>query len=299
MDALRLGMFVISAPRLFAALGLLLLVVVAELSAWSLRRRRPSPEADAGVAPVRAHAAEAGSSSPSADAGWAWNALFAVIVGARLGFVVENFSYYLTEPLQALALWQGGFSPWWGVAAGALVAMVSLHRTKQALGRLVLPAAVALGAWLVVPPLLSPAGGPPVAFPGGVLETLEGDAFDLASAAGRPTVINVWASWCIPCRREMPQLARAAEENADVLVLYLNQGESREKVAGFLREHPTVDQASVLLDRNQRVGSALRSVGLPSTYFFGADGAHVKTHVGEISGPALTRELRALVGGAP
>lgn len=294
MDALRIGVFVISAPRLFAALGLLLLVVVAELGAWGKRRGRAArPAGEQGGTAE----AEPGASSP--DAAWAWNALFAVIIGARVGFVMENFAYYLKEPLQALAFWQGGFSPWWGVGAGTVVAVLSLRRSRQALGTLILPAVLALGAWLVVPPLLSPAGGPPVAFPSGVLETLEGEAFDLASATGRPTVINVWASWCIPCRREMPQLARAAQENPDVLVLYLNQGESSQKVAAFLREHPTVDRGNVLLDHNQRVGAALRSVGLPSTYFFAADGAHVKSHVGEISGPALTRELRALVGGAP
>ena len=271
MDALRVGFVVISAPRLYAAVALALLVVVAELAAWSARRR-----------------------GQTADAGWAWNALFAVIVGARLGVVLENFEYYRGAPLQALAFWQGGFSPWWGVAAGALVAAVTLRRSRAALGAMALPAVVALGAWLVVPPLLSPAGGPPVAFPSVVLERLAGEPFDFASATGQPTVVNVWASWCIPCRREMPQLARAAAENPDVRILYVNQGEGTDKILAFLAEHEDVDHASVLLDRGQRVGAALRSVGLPSTYFFDAAGNHVKTHVGEISGPALTREIRAL-----
>src|SRR5690606_17695613 len=114
------------------------------------------------------------------------------------------------------------------------------------------------------------------------------------AGTGRPTVVNVWASWCIPCRREMPQLARAAQENPDVLILYVNQGESPVKVAAFLSDFPNVDTGNVILDSNQRVGNELRSVGLPSTYFYDANGDHVKTHVGEISGPALTRELRAL-----
>lgn len=281
MDAVRIGFFVISAPRLYAAIGLLLLVLVAELGAWG-RRRRASPPNGSSV------------SGAGTDATWAWNALFAVIIGARLGFVLQNLGYYATQPLQALAFWQGGFAPWWGVAAGAVVAVVSLRRRREPLGVTVLPAALALGAWLIVPPLLSPAGGPPVAFPSGVLERLEGEAFDLGAGTGRPTVVNVWASWCIPCRREMPQLARAAQENPDVLILYVNQGESPEKVAVFLSDFPNVDTGNVLLDSNQRVGNELRSVGLPSTYFFDANGDHVKTHVGEISGPALTRELRAL-----
>ncbi|MFA5550290.1 MAG: TlpA disulfide reductase family protein [Trueperaceae bacterium] len=279
MDAVRIGFFVISAPRLYAAVGLLFLVVVAELGAW-LRRRSASAVPDA--------------SGEVTDASWAWNALFAVIIGARLGFVVQNMGYYITQPLQALAFWQGGFAPWWGVAAGALVAFLSLRRRRRSLGVTVLPAAFALGAWLLVPQLLSPAGGAPVAFPSGVVERLEGDAFDFGDHAGRPTVVNVWASWCIPCRRELPQLARAAEEHPEVLILYVNQGESRETVAAFLAGFPTVDAGNVLLDRSQRVGNQLRSVGLPSTYFFDANGNHVKTHVGEISGPAITRELHSL-----
>lgn len=277
MDALRIGFFVISAPRLYAALALLLLLLLAEVGAWQRRRR----------------------GAVGADTTWAWNALFGVVLGARLGFVLQNLGYYLTHPLQALAFWQGGFSPWWGVAGGAVVALLTLRRRGAHLGVMAVPGLVALAAWLVVPQLLSPAGGPPVQFPTGVLERLEGEALDFGTAVGSPTVINVWASWCIPCRREMPQLARAAQENPDVRVLYVNQGESPATVAAFLADHPAVDRGSVLLDSNQRVGNALRSVGLPSTYFFDAAGNHVKTHVGEISGPALTREIRALAAGSP
>ena len=125
MDALRVGFVVISAPRLYAAVALALLLVVAEVGAWAARRR-----------------------GQQADGGWAWNALFAVVVGARLGFVLENFEYYRGAPLQELAFWQGGFSPWWGVAAGRLAAAWTLRRNRAALGAMVPAAVVALGAWL-------------------------------------------------------------------------------------------------------------------------------------------------------
>lgn len=276
MDALRIGFFVISAPRFYAGLGLLLLVLLAEFGAW--RRRRFGQEG-------------------AADAAWAWNALFGVLLGARLGFVLQNFTYYRQEPWQAFAFWQGGFSPWWGVLVGAVVALVTLRR-RERFGALLVPSVVALGAWLLVPPLLSPAGGVTVALPVGAIERLEGDPFDLAAAAHGPTVVNVWASWCIPCRREMPQLARAAAENPDVLVLYVNLGEGREKVEEFLHAHPTVRRDHVLLDTDRRVGTALGGVGLPTTYFF-SGGEHVYTHVGEISGPALERRLAALRAPSP
>lgn len=307
MDALRIGLIVVSAPRLYAALGLALLVLLAELMAARDRRRalRSSGAADrvaAASSSALDEVLQGGTSrlgglkvtdGRTADAAWAWNALFATVIGSRVGFVLENLGYYRQEPLQALAFWQGGFSPWWGVALGSLVALWSLQRSQQRLVAAVLPAAAALSVWLIVPLLLSPAADKQLAFPAGQMERLDGTEFRFE--AGTPTVINLWASWCIPCRREMPQLARAAADNPNVRVLYVNQGEDAAAVSAFLAHYPDVNLGNVLLDRNQRVGNTLGSVGLPTTYFFDASGAHIKTHVGEISGPAVAKEMRALV----
>ena len=103
MEALRVGAVVIAAPRLYAGVALLTLLVAAELVA--LRKRRSATGAEPAL-------------GPEASASWAWTAAVAVLVGARLGFVLENLGFFLLEPLTALAFWQGGFSPWWGVAAG-------------------------------------------------------------------------------------------------------------------------------------------------------------------------------------
>lgn len=278
MDAVSLGSFVISAPRFFAGLGLLLLVATAELAAWA-RRRRPAPRAT-GAAPT--------------DATWAWNAAFAVFVGARLGFVLENLGFYLERPLGALAFWQGGFSPWWGVAAGVAVTLWSFRRRVGRLRTVVLPGALALGAWILTPLLLTPASGAHVTLPATVLDRLEGGTFGFTELAGRPMVVNLWATWCVPCRRELPQLARADAANPEVAFVYVNQGESRETVAAYLAEKLDVGLSNVVLDRRQEVGDGLGSVGLPTTYFFDAAGNHSRTHVGEISGAALQRELLAL-----
>ena len=178
MDALRIGFFVISAPRFYAGLGLLLLVLLAEFGAW--RRRGSGLEG-------------------AADAAWAWNALFGVLLGARLGFVLQNFTYYRQEPWQAFAFWQGGFSPWWGVLVGAVVALVTLRR-RERFGALLVPSVVALGPGCScrrssvrpagsLPSRLVPSSGWRATFRprGGGARTHRGQR---------------WASWCIPCRRE-------------------------------------------------------------------------------------------------
>jgi thiol-disulfide isomerase/thioredoxin len=137
-------------------------------------------------------------------------------------------------------------------------------------------------------------GGQLVTLPQLELRTLEGGAVQLADTGGQPTVINLWASWCLPCRREMPQLARAAIDHPQVRFLYINQGEGAAAVVSFLQDQPAVRRGDVLLDPRQLVGNALGSVGLPTTYFFAADGTHRLTHVGEISGAALARQLRTV-----
>ncbi|MGV8189993.1 TlpA family protein disulfide reductase, partial [Pseudomonas aeruginosa] len=67
------------------------------------------------------------------------------------------------------------------------------------------------------------------------LRNAAGESVQLADFRGRPLVINLWASWCPPCRREMPVLQQAQAENPDVVFLFANQGESAETVRHFLQ----------------------------------------------------------------
>ncbi len=75
--------------------------------------------------------------------------------------------------------------------------------------------AVGAGAWLLVGREPAPAAGGPVALdtplPSIVGQTLDGSTLDSADFRGRPTVINAWATWCLPCQQEQPALVRLAE----------------------------------------------------------------------------------------
>ena len=279
MEALRVGAVVIAAPRLYAGVALLTLLVAAELVA--LRKRRSATGAEPAL-------------GPEASASWAWTAAVAVLVGARLGFVLENLGLFLLEPLTALAFWQGGFSPWWGVAAGVAATAWSFRRSIAGATAALWPAALGLAVWLIVPAVLSPAGASVTTLPTFAIERLEGGTLDFAALKGQPVVINLWATWCPPCRRELPQFARAAASYPDVHFVYANQGQSREVVVEYLAERADLTLTNVVLDKTQAVAQRFGSLGLPTTYFFDAEGNHVVTHVGEVSAAALLNYLTDL-----
>lgn len=289
MSAYQLGPLVLSAPRFYALLGLAVLVLAAEVVSW--RERRARRRAGGEESHQESHA-EIGS------AAWAWNAALAVFVGARLVFVIENLGAFLDRPLAIVQFWQGGFSPWWGVAVGALVALWSVLRRGVGVSVVVLPAVLALGVWLVVPALLSPAEQSDRSLPSLVLERLEGGELDLASLRGQGVVVNLWATWCAPCRRELPMFAEAAARRTDVHFVLADQAETRATVQDYLEREGLVLQG-VVLDTRSRLANEFETVGLPTTLFFDASGRHVLTHAGEMSAVMLDNYLADVLRRGP
>jgi cytochrome c biogenesis protein CcmG, thiol:disulfide interchange protein DsbE len=266
MGALTLGPLVLSLDRAYAGIGFLVLLAGAEVLA-----RRGRPEL----------------------ATWAWSTALAVFLGARVGFVVSNLDFYRASPEQIVAIWQGGFAPWWGVAAGVLVSawyglrVPALRRSVAGLG------VAALAAWWLPAALLTPVGGvADTRMPDLTLEDLAGHSLGLVDLA-TPAIVNVWATWCPPCRRELPVLFAAAERQADVAIVLVNQRESAALVRRYL-EGAGFPTDGVLLDPTGAFGDALRVAGLPTTFAFDASGALVDVHVGEISSPALTAMIDRL-----
>lgn len=110
---------------------------------------------------------------------------------------------------------------------------------------------------------------------------------------GKPLVLNLWASWCGPCRREMPVLAAAQEAHAEVQFVFLNQGETLDEVQGFVaRERLMLD--NVLLDGDAAASTALGVQAYPSTLFFDAEGRLRELHLGELTAAGLEHKLRRL-----
>lgn len=220
-----------------------------------------------------------------------WLALAAGLVAARLAYVVENREAFAIEPASALYLWQGGFSALYGIAAAAIVLLVTLRGRALQLS---LASLAILGlSWAGVDAAMRRTGGQP--FPGAAVAatTLDGAAFDLASLRGRPFVVNLWATWCPPCRREMPMLAETAQANPDVPILLANQGESAAAVGEYLRE-AGLPSGGILLDRRLALAGATGGAGLPTTIFVDGEGRIRRTHSGEISRAALLAGIRDL-----
>jgi cytochrome c biogenesis protein CcmG/thiol:disulfide interchange protein DsbE len=104
-----------------------------------------------------------------------------------------------------------------------------------------------------------------------------GRSVRLAGLTGRPTIINVWASWCAPCREELPLLARAHREYGSALrVIGLDFADSAPSAALELADRAGVTYP-LLADPGSESKAPLRVIGLPQTVFVDAQGRMVAT----------------------
>jgi thiol-disulfide isomerase/thioredoxin len=228
------------------------------------------------------------------DAVW-----LAALVGfgvARVAFVAGAAEAYLASPWSVIDIRDGGWTPAAGVAAA--LAVLAWRGWRHAALRRPLAAAAAAGAlfWGASSTLLGVHDQP--ALPAIELTALDSRKADLvALARGQPTVINLWASWCAPCRIEMPAFAEAQRRERGVRFLFVNQGEGAAAVQRFLGAQ-ALALDGVWLDPGSRLGPAIGSTGLPTTLFVDAEGRVVERHFGMLSAASLASRLRVLQAGA-
>ena len=216
--------------------------------------------------------------------------VLAGLLAARLAFIARFHEAYLRSPLSVFDIRDGGFAPWIGVAAAAAVALAIAAR-RPSWRR---PLAAAFGAaalvWTTGWFALQALDQSVARLPQLSLQGLDGESVALAGFQGRPTVVNLWATWCPPCRREMPALQAAQASRPDVNFVFANQGESAAKVRAFLTSQQ-LPLRNVVLDLHGQVAAQIGSRGLPTTLFFDATGRLVDTRIGELSPATLEQRL--------
>lgn len=140
--------------------------------------------------------------------------------------------------------------------------------------------------------VLGGCGGEDTAPPGAVgtrapayaAPTLEGDTLALDALRGEAVLVNVWATWCPPCREEMPGLVELHErfqgEGFRVVAASIDTRRAARDVRAFVDRHGIT--FPVLLDPEQRVTRAFRTVGVPESILLDREGRVVRRWVGEI-----------------
>lgn len=212
-------------------------------------------------------------------------------LAARLGFVLKWLPQYLADPWSIIRIGDGGFSVWVGVLAGIGFGAWRTRKAKPLRRPLTFGAVAGLASWVVLGGALLLLQQSALRLPAAELTTLEGGSVRLAALSGRPMVVNLWATWCPPCRREMPVFAKAQVQRSDVAFAFVNQGESAPVVNNYLLGGD-LNLQNVLLDPFSTVSRETGSRGLPTTLFFDADGRLVDTHMGELSEASLAQMLQ-------
>lgn len=121
------------------------------------------------------------------------------------------------------------------------------------------------------------------------VEGLDVPGFDAAMLAGEPTLVNVFASWCIPCRDEHP-LLEAIKAETGIRLFGINHSDAPENAVAFLKELGNPYDA-VGADRDRRVSIDWGVYGVPETFLVNADGIIIYKHVGPLTPQAIETEL--------
>ena len=124
---------------------------------------------------------------------------------------------------------------------------------------------------------------------------LGGGNGSLKDYRGHAVVANVWATWCPPCRHEMPALQRLSKADASrgLIVVGLDQGEEGSVVEKFVRSIGVT--YPILLDQEQKYGTAFQVVGLPTSAFIRPNGTVQTVVTGEMSYETMVKRSEQLL----
>ena len=137
------------------------------------------------------------------------------------------------------------------------------------------------------------------AAPGFVLDTMDGVAIRLADYRGSYIVLNFWATWCLPCRAEIPELTAlhndivSGKGESPIVLLSINQTASEDGLASvikFIEKHSI--EFAVLLDRKNKVANLYGIRGIPTTFILDREGNILARRTGVISGSWISGVIK-------
>lgn len=121
----------------------------------------------------------------------------------------------------------------------------------------------------------------PFSAPNSELLGMDGNKHKMSDFRGKPVIVNFWATWCPPCRAELPSMNRAWAKikDDDILMLAVNMGETEDMILPFTKDYPI--DFTILLDKSGQYALDWRIKGLPTTYVVNPEGQVVYQAVGE------------------
>ncbi|WP_430390975.1 TlpA family protein disulfide reductase [Dyella sp. 20L07] len=124
------------------------------------------------------------------------------------------------------------------------------------------------------------------------ITTLDGKAYDLAAQRGKWVIVNYWATWCVPCIKEMPDISKFVTDHKDKVAAIGLAYEDTDKadIQAFLAKHPvSYPIAQITLDKPLKDFDEPR--GLPTTWLISPDGKVAKRFVGSVTDASLSQAI--------
>jgi thiol-disulfide isomerase/thioredoxin len=236
------------------------------------------------------------------------------IVASRLSFVLLNWSSFSAKPWTILYLWQPGYSFSVGLVAALAYIFYRIYRQEVERRRAVvssLSAGFALPVLLFIGMLITMNQFvdveiyiPGDTVPNDKVTDLYGEPASFADFVGNGLVVNFWATWCPPCRREMPLLEEVYNKykSRNITVIGVSVDNSRDAIKNYVESvsvtYP-IWEDSVIRSNNLPGGTSLSSmfgvVGFPTTFFIDANGVIQSSYVGELNLAILNKRISGLI----